>query len=96
MDVCQENPGINIAQATRSLSEILSIYFNLYGLLGVCCDDDIFKLTASAQPINREVYVWTNFNSILQSLWEIVLYERDRYIRDCNIYEWRALVHMYM
>ena len=26
-------------------------------VLGVRCDDDIFKLTASAQSINREVYV---------------------------------------
>ena len=27
--------------------------------MGVCCDVNIFKLTASAKLINREVYVYT-------------------------------------
>ena len=31
-------------------------------MLGVRCDDDIFKLTASAQVINREVCAIANHN----------------------------------
>ena len=32
-------------------------------VLGVRCDVDIYKLTASAQSINREVYALTNYTN---------------------------------
>ena len=44
-------------ELTRFLSQNQSIYIILNGI-GVRCDVDIFKLTASAQYINRQVYAW--------------------------------------
>ena len=39
----------------------------IFTVLGVCCDVDIFKLTARAQSINREVYACPN-GSFLNTL----------------------------
>ena len=47
-----ESRGNKIAQFA---SPNLSIYLILFGV-GVLCDADIFKLTARAQSIYREVY----------------------------------------
>ena len=49
---------LKLLELTRFLSPNLSIYSNLHSVctvLGVRCDVDIFKLTASAQSIYREV-----------------------------------------
>ena len=52
-----ENRGIKIARV-NSIPINKSINSQLFTLIlnGVRCDVDIFKLTASAQSINREVY----------------------------------------
>ena len=53
-----ENMGVVAIKnfETQFASPNLSIYFNLMLGVGVRCDIDIFKLTASAQFIYREVY----------------------------------------
>ena len=54
-----ENRGIKIARV-NSILTTKSINLQLFTLIlygvGVCCDVDIFKLTASAQSIYRYVY----------------------------------------
>ena len=50
--------ALKLIELTRLLSQNLSIYSYLLSFcmgLGVDCDVDIFKLTASAQHIYREV-----------------------------------------
>ena len=49
-----ENSGIKIAQvnSTHITKNINLLLFRI--TLGVCCDVDIFKLTAHAQSINSE------------------------------------------
>ena len=50
--------GVNSILITKSITLLLFTLI-LYGVIGVRCDAGIFKLTASAQSINREVYEWT-------------------------------------
>ena len=58
---CIKIARVNSILITKSIIFTV-IYFNFYTVLGVRCDVDIFKLTASAQSINREVYDYTNIN----------------------------------
>ena len=53
-----ENRGIKIVRVNSIRITHKSIYFNFVRctVLGVRCDVDIFKLTTSAQFINKEVY----------------------------------------
>ena len=51
-----ENHGYKILELTRFLSPKSINLFKFCTVLGVSCDVYIFKLTASAQSINREVY----------------------------------------
>ena len=58
-----KNRGIKIARASElaiyyKIYQFTVLYFN-FVVLGVRCDVDILKLTASAQYINREVYECT-------------------------------------
>ena len=59
-----ENRAINIGQDNSILFTKIYpftvIYFNFCTVLGVRCDVDIFKLTASAQSIYREVHQLNN------------------------------------
>ena len=52
-------------------------------MLGVRCDVDIFKLTASAQAIYREVYA---MEQNLHTVWLHAAPPRDRIVFDKNIY----------
>ena len=57
------NHGIKIVRVNSFLSPNLSIYSYLLEfctVLGVHCEVDVFKLTASAQSINREVMIDIN------------------------------------
>ena len=58
--------GIKITRVNSILITIsinLQLFTWILYVLGVSCDVDIFKLTASAQSINREVYGWMQKNS---------------------------------
>ena len=59
-----ENHAIKIRRDNSILitkiCQFIVIYFNFCTAIGVRCDVDIFKLTASAQSIYREVYDWIN------------------------------------
>ena len=56
-----ENRGIKIPRVNSILiTKPINLQFFtviLYGVWGFLCDDDIFKLTASALSNNREIYV---------------------------------------
>ena len=59
--------ALKLLKFTRFFTPNLSIYNYLLLFLyfvGVRCDVDILKLTASAQSINREVYVILNLNKL--------------------------------
>ena len=55
-----ENRSIKIARVNLILfAKPINLQFILILYCGVRCDVNSFKLTASAQPISREVYAWT-------------------------------------
>ena len=62
-----DNRGIKIVQVnsiliTKSIN--LQLFTSICTVLGVRCDVDIFKLTASAQSIKREVYGSAHFSAL--------------------------------
>ena len=58
--ICLRIVALKFLELTRFVSTNISIYMQLFTLIlygvGVRCSDDIFKLTTSAQSINREVF----------------------------------------